>query len=80
MGDGYLCLAAGQQAFELLNVNCMAAEVQGYRHGERDKPDILTGKEQHDEIRVSIGDESDMVAAFQIQAEETASREPGLLL
>ena len=64
----------------MLHVNCMAAEVQGDRHGERDKPDILAGKEQYDKIRMSIGDESDMIAAFQVHTEKTASREPGLLL
>ncbi len=69
MCDSYLCLAAGQQPFQLLNINRMAAEIQGYWHGERHKPDILAGKEQDDEIRVGVGYESNVIAAFQIQTE-----------
>ena len=78
--DGYLCPAAAKHAFELLHVNRMTAEIQGYRHGERDKADILAGEEQDDEILMGIGDERDVIAALQVQAEEALGGEPRLLL
>ena len=80
MRDGYLCLAAGQQALELLNVNRVTAEIERYRHGERHQPDVLAGEEQDDEIRVGIGHQGNVITAFQIEAEQSPGRDPGLLL
>ena len=80
VGYGYPGPAAGKQALELLYVYRMAAQVQRYRHGERDEPDILAGEEQDDEILMGIGDERDVVAALQVQAEKSLGGQPRLLL